>query len=350
MKIHKNLLITGIIAASIVHLQSEAAAVTYTYSGRLGDQLLAYMHAKWVSYVYKIPVWYKPFTYSDQLVLSRLETLYQEGNLKQFQYIKEFKKTDTLSIQPATSTLYVIPYFPESLEEHQEAQPGINASNNHARPAGNYFYFSVDWQDPVFLAQIRSAIKPIKELRLVQPVQDLINVAVHVRKNSGGFDLPFLHGLPEEKYDPHQKYVDVIFPFKHPPDEYYIEQIKKIYSMCNQRPLYVFIFTDDPDPIKIMNKYREEINNENISFACRTSENNHYSNVLEDLFSMMGFDCLVRADSNLSIVASILADYALLITPAHHRWEGRKLYIDAVNIKINQQKMDVLLHEQKTYL
>ena len=45
--------------------------------GRLGDQLIAYMHAKWVSYLYDIPLLYKPFHYSNDLVLDDKEELYR---------------------------------------------------------------------------------------------------------------------------------------------------------------------------------------------------------------------------------------------------------------------------------
>ncbi|HEV7737800.1 MAG TPA: hypothetical protein VGO47_10580, partial [Chlamydiales bacterium] len=40
-------------------------AITYEFSGgRFGDNLLAYFHAKWVSYKYNIPFFYKEFPYS----------------------------------------------------------------------------------------------------------------------------------------------------------------------------------------------------------------------------------------------------------------------------------------------
>lgn len=309
------------------------AAVTYELSGgRLGDDLLSYLHAKWISYIYKIPLFYKPFAYSDELALDDLE---QYNPSERFKNSIVFQKNQPIKINPSSSTLYMVPYFPESLEEHQAPQAGINSSNIYTElfaARDKFIYFAVDWEDENFLREVRSMITPINTLPLIKPPKKCISVAVHVRKNSNGYDLPLLHEQ-KEHYDPKQKYADVIYPFKCVPDEYFIEQIKKIYNIFKNQPMYVFIFTDDINPLSIMNKYKKIINNDAITFDCRTAENSHDSNVLEDLFSMMNFDCLIRADSNLSIVASKLGKFKVVITPAHHRWDGRKLIIDEVHIK-----------------
>jgi hypothetical protein len=327
---------TCVSAWSTAHTE---AAVTYLLDGgRLGDKLLSYLHAKWVSHVYKIPLLYKPFPYSDQLILHTQEIQYNSYDLGKFSHFFELKKNQQLVVNPSSQTLYTIPYFPESREELQAPEPGLNANNlipNLGNLRKEFPYFEVDWSDREFLHKIRQMIKPLNTLSLIKPPQDgRINVAVHVRKNSGGYDLPLLHDLPAEQYNPDQVYVDVIFPLKHAPDEYFMENIKKIYNLYKQ-PLYVFLFTDDPNPSSILEKYKRTINNKNITIECRMSgDNNHYSNVLEDLFSILNFDCFIRADSNLTIVASKLIDFQVLITPAHHRWEGRKLIIDKVDVAI----------------
>src|SRR5688572_24493836 len=86
---------------------------------RVGDQLISYMHAKWISYKTGFPLFYKPFPYSDQLVLH-----YKEKRLDQVS-----SHYSTLSLQPgqnvdaflkqaaASDVICHIPYFPESLEE-----------------------------------------------------------------------------------------------------------------------------------------------------------------------------------------------------------------------------------------
>ena len=43
--------------------------ITYELSdGRFGDNLLSYLHAKWISHEKKIPLLYKPFTFSNELI------------------------------------------------------------------------------------------------------------------------------------------------------------------------------------------------------------------------------------------------------------------------------------------
>src|SRR3990172_12056122 len=93
------------------------SAVTYTFSpGRFGDHLLAYIHAKWVSHLYAIPLLYKPFSYSDQLVMHEKERLYSVNNERIYMHKLVFTKNDTLEklgINLYKNILYVIPYFPE---------------------------------------------------------------------------------------------------------------------------------------------------------------------------------------------------------------------------------------------
>lgn len=312
-------------------------SVTYTLSGgRLGDNLLAYLHAKWFQYMARsnginMVMYNKPFPYSDQLALHDKEARYDSR--AKYGNIIELKRHEYLAFnQP--NTLYVIPYFPESLEELRIPDYGPHAHN--AVPRGKYPYFSVDWDDQAFLQEVRQLVKPKNNLNLVYPPKDYVSVAIHVRKNSNGFDLPMLHGLSDAEYKPSQKYVDVIFPLKHPSDEYYIEQIKRLVHMFEGQQLYIYIFTDHLDPAVIVNKYAQEINCANIVWDYRRDTNRHDLNVLEDLFSMMNFDCLIRPDANLSIVASKLGDYKVVITPAHHHWEGRRLIIDKVHISIKK--------------
>ena len=71
------------------------SAVTYDFSGgRFGDNLVSYCHAKWISYKYNIPLLYKPFDYSDQLMMDVLEIPYSDDLEKQFENIVNYSKTD----------------------------------------------------------------------------------------------------------------------------------------------------------------------------------------------------------------------------------------------------------------
>lgn len=311
------------------------SAVTYTFSGgRLGDNLIAYLHAKWISYKYNMQLLYKNFNYSDQLALHDKEIRYSSDFVKKFKKSLELTKNGTLTFDNKLNALYTIPYFPESLEEHRTIDVGINQNNALQRIGWLEFpYFAVDWEDKKFLKIIRELIKPKSELKLINPPKNCLSIALHVRKPSGGLDKPLLNGLPLNMYDPNEIYFDVVFPLKFAPDSYYIDQLKRIRDIYKNEKIYVYVFTDDPNPLELVNKYKKEINDSKIEFDCR--RDNNISNVLEDLFSMTKFDCLIRADSNLSIVASKLVDYKIAISPLNHYWEGRSLKINKVQILIN---------------
>jgi hypothetical protein len=316
------LLLTFFFFCSDICIQAGAAVTYQLNGGRLGDHMLTYMHAKWISYTYSIPLLYKPFIFSDQLLLHELEKPYTQDIEKEFKHVVILAKDQQLFVHKDRPILYIIPYFPECLQEYET-------------PLHNYPYFAVDWEDLGFKAALQQFVKPRYTLQLIQPPKDHISVAVHVRKNSNGFDLPLSHDLVQGILTPGvERYVDVVFPLKHVPDSFYIEQIKKISEIFNHQPLYVFIFSDDVHVVEITKRYQEAVNLPNIEFACRITANDHATNILEDFFSMALFDCLIRADSNISIAACKLGNYRVLITPKHHRWDNGHHIIDEVNIVI----------------
>ena len=312
-------------------------AVTYNLAGgRLGDQLIGYMHAKWISYKYDLPLLYKPFPYSDQLMLDSKEIKYTNKISNKFKVHKTLQVGQTIEqfVQKNDkNTLYIIPYFPESLEEYLPTENASCPVSCWKRPSNiaNYFArFEVDWDDIEFRKLIRDFIRPKNSINLIE-LKSKLNVAIHVRKNSNGFDLPLLHGLKE--FDSNQQYVDVVFPLKHPPEVYYTDQLKKLLQIFPDKKFYVFIFTDDQLPESIVNRFKNAVSDKNFEFDWRKSHNNHYSNVLEDLFSMTKFDVLIRPASNISIVASKLGNFKLVISPMQHHWEYTKLVIDKVEYK-----------------
>ena len=63
-----------IIACTISFCLIGQSYVTYQLPyGRLGDKLITYVHAKWISYKYGLKLLYRPFEYSDKLMLSKIE-------------------------------------------------------------------------------------------------------------------------------------------------------------------------------------------------------------------------------------------------------------------------------------
>ncbi|MCA9770073.1 hypothetical protein KC460_01755 [Candidatus Dependentiae bacterium] len=176
---------------------------------------------------------------------------------------------------------------------------------------------------------MRCLIKPKKKLNLPQIPNSTISVAVHVRKG-GGYDAPLFSKTVQ--------YADQRWPLKFPPDDYYIEQIKKIAHQYKHHYLYCYIFTDDQQPIAIMERYKKKLNNPRIHFDCRKGTNSHKLNVLEDLFNMTRFDCLIRPSSSYSTIAQLLNNFIIVIHPMHYVWSGEKLIIDHVEVLLNTKK------------
>lgn len=309
-------------------------AVSYTFSGgRFGDNLLAYARAKWISYTYKIPLLYRPFPYSDQMNLHdiekpltrRLQKKYTQkiqyspevilekkkdvSFLQNIPYIPEFGftcnpflKLKFVFLQMHESILYSIPYFPEVSYEHH--------------PKHDYVYFQVDWKDPEFRKVLFESIRPKKRFSKLSLPQNKHCVAVHIRTGRG--------------YDAEDMYR--LDPLKFPPIHYYIAQIKQLSKMLKNESLYVQIFTDDPNPQEIANAISTKLSSHKI-------EVNYFSQkkgVLEDFFAMQEFDYLIRSNSNFAILASLLKDYLICISPSHYTCIRDEMIIDTVHYSMHR--------------
>ncbi|MCF7852610.1 MAG: hypothetical protein K9M07_05155 [Simkaniaceae bacterium] len=288
--------------------------VTYELSkGRFGDQLLCYLHAKWVAFKYNLPILYKPFAYSQYLRLDDLEprvlkhvnrNCLEKKVLQPCVYLEKFLNTGD------KPTLYVIPYFPESNWEMM-----FYGTRN------KWPYFFVDWTNEGFLREIRGLIHPKKPLKLVAVSKDKINVAIHIRQG--------------KEYD--GEGISVFYPLKFPPFEFYVEQLKNLHKFFNYVPLYVNVFTDDSNHSSLVAAFQREFNGHQIQFESSKSDIQNQLGVLEDFFSMLQFDCLIYSESNFSRCASIIGDYMLSIRPKAFHWKGGDLVIDDVDVKIGKK-------------
>ena len=280
--------------------------VTYEMSeGRFGDQLMGYLHAKWISYHHGFKLLYKPFLYSDSFALHESEELWSEEKESSFDEVVTYSQEVVLSEPEKGSRLYVIPFFsdlPEDLQYHPY-----------------WAHFPIGWEDFGFRSLLRTQFSPRKSYLEVNLPKDHITVALHVRRG-GNFDAPISY---------------LLWPLRFAPDSYYIESLRKLTTFFPNRPLYAFIFTDDPAPHQLAAKYQTELQGLPITIGYR-----HGSHVMDDFFSMMHFDCLIRTASNFSLVPSLIAGYQVVMTPKHHTWWiGDDLhvenYIDEIHIQRN---------------
>ena len=302
---------------SFIFCCNGSAEITYELSGgRFGDSLMSYLHAKWISFVYDIPLAYRSFQYSDQLVLHSCEK-----HLGLSQPTKRVTLTKyNLAIDKNRDCLYVVPYFAEVLSEHKF--PG----------ACHWIYFPVNWNNELFYSQICSLIKPIDSnlLNFTLPL-DKITVALHVRKG-GGYDRPLLSDTqrPDHVYSYYSDYHSML---KFPPEFFFIEQLKRVSNYFDHKPIYAYVFTDDANPAALVERFKKQLNEyPNIELDYRKEGNRHDSHVVEDFFALTKFDCLIRPQSNFSLVAAKIANYKLEIYPTECHWEERKPCIDKVEM------------------
>jgi hypothetical protein len=298
------------------------AAVTYKLNngGRLGNQFLCYMHAKWVAYHFDIPLLYVPFSYSDQLVMHDIEQHFVQREVgRRFNRVVTLQRGGILTIDRDSPTLYVIPYFPECVFE-------VESFNSSA------CYFKVPWDDAGFKEELQKCIRPKRQLSLLQKLSDGIAVGVHVRKSCNGIDGNLSHDFPQGLNTPNMVFMDASFPFSFVPDGYYLEQITRLTYLFPRQKLYVYIISDDSNVDKIIQKYRQIITSPQVEFICRAAGNGHDSNVLEDFFFLAQCDCLIRSESTFAATASKLGDYLVHTFPKHHRWDNGHLVMDEVEM------------------
>ena len=295
----------------VMHINGIVSAVTYTFSGgRFGDNLVAYCHAQWIAYKYKIPLLYKPFEYSDQLMMHLLETSYSEELEQQFNQVVAHVRKDS-PIDPEKGNLHEVHFFPEDI---------------FIRSKSPFPFFVIDWHNQGFKELLQKMICPINPIKKPIIPEGYMSIALHVRKGTG-WDIP-CHRMTPQQLTAHM-------PGRFAPDSFYINALTRLIDLFPDNNLYVYLFTDHDKPAELVQKYQQAVNCERMTFDYRKEENNEYINVLEDFFAMTYFDCLIRAESHFSIIASKLGDYKVVISPYHGVIKGETVFIDKINLELD---------------
>jgi hypothetical protein len=160
-------------------------------------------------------------------------------------------------------------------------------------------FFSCPFLDDfLFMDKMRALIQPIEPIQTVHPFKDCISIALHIRRG-GTFKLDTAR-------------VKKLSVARFAPMSYYVTALRYFCDLFQDKPLYIHVFTDDENPESLVAVLRESCMHPHAQFNCRHGKNSHNINVLEDLFSLMNFDCLIRPQSTFSIVAEILGNHALV--------------------------------------
>lgn len=298
------ILLFHLAVCSVDGAPTKKKAVTYEIKGRLGNHLVSYAHAKWLSYKYKLPLLFVPFEYSEHFTLHKVENFLYDQQKQHFKNIARYEFETDISTLPA-STIIFVPFF------RNEPDDSLNRKS----------LFPINWNDPDFKALMRDLLKPSHPIETIQLPKNRFNLLVHVRKG-GGFD------SPERQLD---------FPYKFPPDSFYIGAIKTLSKRLKNPEIYAYIMTDDPHPSAIVVKYKNALSNfPNIEFGYRMDTNGHSMNVLEDFFSIAKFDGCIRGDSTFTLMGAYLGDMKAVISPKKAHVEGDKIIVDEIDVKIRK--------------
>lgn len=294
-------------------------AVTYFWGGgRFGDKIISYTTAKLVSDKHNIPLLLKPFNYSEMLRLGKEERKLSKD------IIKQFKK----GILPVKNEKDIIAHKKDNvIFETRGTRFVINGSASVEKMVEHIS------QNKKLMKTIKYMLQPVVPLPEIELPEDKITVAVHIRKG-GGYD-PALHSL--QFYSRRELYADKRWPLKFPPEQYYVDQIKRISSLLNDQPLFLYIFTDDRNPPKLVERIKKAVNKDNITFSCRGKGNAHDAHVIEDFYNISRFDCFIRSGSHFGVASQLLGNHKIVIYPKNFKWEDKKLIIDKVAIIDNGQ-------------
>jgi hypothetical protein len=258
-------------------------AITYTLnaSGRFGEHLTTYIKAKKLAKDYNLPFIYKPFSYTDELVMHTTDTMHDEQMISRC-----FKKTVRVTaemileegIKHDTQTLYIVQWG--------TALKGCKSI--------------LDIHDEALLTDIKRLIARKDTVATDTPLDSsVITVALHARKG-GGYDPAWI--LKQQ-------------PMRFAPDEYYIAQLKKIIAMYPDKQIEVHLFTDDPQPKVLVGLYTKVLKNPAVKFIYREFGNKHNANVLDDFFAMAHCDCLIRPASCFSELSQLIGNHKVTIYP-----------------------------------
>ncbi len=366
--------------STFVVVQVNQSIINHWGGGRFGDRITSYVIAKWVSFKFNIPFLLDSFQHSSMLRFGREEKKYSSKLIA-------FKFNIPLLLYPRhalSSTNAIIPKkfegiirieHEQNIIEHEQENVifEISAPDFHIDGcSGVEEKMEYILQDQYFAAEIKKMLQPIIPLPKITLPKDKITVAVHVRKG-GGYDPPlssiqyYTNNMQDSQLDvidsdidmlasccdAHNSRLDVIhyyqnpssyysdiadkkWPPRFPPEQYYVDQIKRISKLFDNAPLFIHIFTDDQNPSRLVNKIKKEVNKDNITFSCRSHGNMYNLNVIEDFYNMSRFDCLIRPASHFSLAAQLLGDHKIIIYPKHWKWVGKKLIIDEVSIIDNR--------------
>ncbi|MCF7800208.1 hypothetical protein K9L05_03325 [Candidatus Babeliales bacterium] len=340
-------------------------AITYSFeeSKRLGDKILLYCKTKWLAHKYNLQLFFEPFPYSEQFNVSKLETFAQKEKLDLFRNkIKidsEYQLINHLN-SIKEDTLFIAHFWTNiNGNDFLKNQTVVSMLDSLLYNCDCLYLSTI--QDEKFGQIIKKALKPIAVPKKVDLPEDRITVAVHIRKGGGYdpeivaeqyFDLPEynifkncninkIDNTLNQRSSVPEYSIDKAFPSLFPPEQFYVDQIMNMSDLLKDFPMFVYVFTDDKKPQELVERLKNKIKKNNIIFATRSTQNLHDKNVIEDLYIMSQFDCLIRGSSHFSWASQMLGKHKIIISVQHATWiSDTRLIVDKINVFLRQPEIN----------
>lgn len=304
-------------------------------AGYLGDRLINYIKAQYLSHKYKIPFKLRPLGYSTEAL-----TLHNHDPIATFSkpIIRVTDESQLINAHP--SYIYNVSYY--------------------CKIQGCTSLYDINtWHsilnDKVFIRKIKKLIAKKEDIKLDIP-QDVMAIAIHVRKpldadyplkscqfyNSSKLHNKRSHQEFKNNCNPIMRtlYSDIGNPEKFVPDQFYIDQLKRIRSLFPHKKIVVYLFTNYHHGSQLCSLYRKKLNDNNLSFVIDNSSYTH--RLIDDIINMSKFDYLIRSRSNYSQIADFIGNHKLVISPQTLAWYKNEhgqdcLVVEKVIIKTNEK-------------
>lgn len=322
---------------------------------QVGDNIANFANGKLLALCYNLPFYYVPFNHSNCFALSSLEKPVSLIDRTKYETLHVWSNQIVVENIGKDKKLFLSSILTPVLEVKRE-----------------------------WLAELRKDLQPIKTPIIKELPKDLVTVAVHIRKGNGGgevydgtlssqqlfdFDRSLILYLPaSERFNyafDWETYVrdltgklvsssmsfsnyrltrsfegvDLVngYETKFPPEQYYVDQIKKLSELLKNTQLFVQIFTDDKDPEFLVQRVKKEVNLANVVFHYEDNRNKgHEQRIIEDLYSMSRFQALIRSQSYFARVAELMGDPEIVFSPLSFKWLGKKLIMTTVVVRVNK--------------
>lgn len=316
--------------------------ITYNHnSGRLGDCLLNYAKHLYLAHTYDLNLYVIPFDYSDHFMIHETEQSINGSITNSYRNVIHIQNDAQICAfrnqnDQHYNTLFISTYY-------------VTIDDITVLDLYQHHIYKKSIEDPVFGKRLQAAFQ-LKRMTPFDFPDNKHSVAVHIRRG-GGFDRPLLSAqyqaeqVSEFDFDAYsgQYFADKGFPFKFPPEQYYVEQIKFLHTHLDKQPMYVHVFTDDQNPGEIVQRLQEAINEENITFDYRKENNSHDRNVIEDIAAMSQFDYLIRSCSHYPWIAQIIGNHKAIIYPKTVEWQSNFMRVTESEIVFPDKENNQLI-------